>query len=347
MFNPSRPTWYLTAFLGLVAGSTHAEAQPTFMSQVAVSGPGCLVGDNDFTGALVSRVCSSATAEARASAGAAARATHGEMGVKVFAWTTGHIELAQAFAQASIGDDFVVSGLDGNGYLRFHFSIVGTGPKTEVIGPPDRQPVADLGLHLLNTGAVFPVAPGSYFINVPVVPGSNSIAFALVTSARCRSVEGSCMSFADFLHTATITGVSVLDATGTPAPDANWSAASGHAYSGRSTARCEVQLNGGLFLDGNTVRLERLRLVNPTTQSVAIEGKIWLEAPNQPPFSLARFGSDGSVNLPAGFDASAPPAPLFTIVPQFPRGTYAVGCRLLNPVSGEVIITDIRPFIVQ
>lgn len=347
MLNRSRPTWYLTAFLGSFAGSTHAEAQPSFMSTVTVTGPGCAVGDSDFTGALVSKVCSSTAPGARATAAAAARARPGEMGVQVFAWTTGHIEHAQAFAQASISDDFVVTGLDGNGYLRFHFSIVGTGPKTELIGPPNPGPVADLGLHLLNTGAVFPLAPGSQFINVPVVPGSNSIAFALVTSARCRSVEGSCLSFADFLHTATITGVSVLDATGAPAPDANWSAASGHAYSGRSTAHCEVQLNGGLFLDGNTVTVERLRLVNPTTQSVPIEGKIWLETPNQSPFSLARFGSDGSISLPAGFDASASPAPLFTIVPQFPRGMYAVGCRLLNPVSGEVIMADIKPFIVQ
>ena len=52
------------------------------------------------------------------------------------------------------------------------------------------------------------------------------------------------------------------------------------------------------------------------------------------------LGADSSLVLPAGFDIDFAsligPVELFTIDNVlFPSGTYEIGCRLLNPITGE------------
>jgi hypothetical protein len=41
------------------------------------------------------------------------------------------------------------------------------------------------------------------------------------------------------------------------------------------------------------------------------------------------------------------PLPLFAITPQFPRGAYALSCRVLDPVTGKIHVEDFNSFVVQ
>jgi hypothetical protein len=265
--------------LSALVGIAPAAAQ-TFFSGIEVSGPGCLTGDNDFTGALVSKSCELAIPSATASARASARASLGEMGVAVSAVTSGFILHSQAVARAEIGDQFFVTGLDGAGYLRFHFSIVGTGPLVEIVNDPaDPHPVADLALMLHETGAMYPLAPGTQFINVPIVVGANPVTFSLLASARCRSVDGSCTAFADFLNTATIVGISVLDSSGAAAPAANWAAASGYSYSPAPVPpRYIAQIQRPIAVDASS-SFNSTRGVIPVKFSLAVDNVPTCELP--------------------------------------------------------------------
>jgi len=101
------------------------------------------------------------------------------------------------------------------------------------------------------------------------------------------------------------------------------------------------------YVNGDTVTAQILRLANPATISVAIEIKVWFEAPTSPPITFVNLGADGSVVLSAGFNQDFGPRALFQITPAMPRGPYAFSCRIIEPVTGELLTEELNVFMVQ
>lgn len=103
---------------------------------------------------------------------------------------------------------------------------------------------------------------------------------------------------------------------------------------------CDIELSQPSYTSGETVRLSVFRLTNSTAEAQFYEWKLWLKAPGLPDFSLVNQGFDSSLSLPAGFDVDfgslIGPIDVFTVdnVLFFP-GAYEIGCRLLNPITGE------------
>lgn len=96
-----------------------------------------------------------------------------------------------------------------------------------------------------------------------------------------------------------------------------------------------------------------IRLVNPASVPVAVELKSWLTLPDKlsnpsgETFALINVGSDGSLELPPGFDQVIGPITLFTVVQGLPGGFYRWGCRLLNPATGKELNMDFLQFLLN
>lgn len=109
---------------------------------------------------------------------------------------------------------------------------------------------------------------------------------------------------------------------------------------------CNLQLNQLSYLDGDTVILEVFGLANPGLDSVAVEWKVWLRSVLDS-FSLINVGADGTFVLPPGFEQDFGPADLFLVTSEFSRGDYSLGCRMLDPVTGELLAERLVPFTVE
>ncbi len=113
-----------------------------------------------------------------------------------------------------------------------------------------------------------------------------------------------------------------------------------------STPQCDIQLNQANYVDGETVTANVFRFANPTGVPVATEIKCWLGVPGVPPIPVINVGADGSVVFPAGMDIDYGPIPLFPVT-GLPRGSYELSCRLLDPVTGELLCEDRNFFDIQ
>lgn len=111
--------------------------------------------------------------------------------------------------------------------------------------------------------------------------------------------------------------------------------------------RCDIQMSQTSYVTGNVVVAQMLRFTNPTDVPVAIELKLWFEVPGFSPILFVNIGADGSVQLPAHSGQDFGPLPLFTVTPAFPRGTYGFNCRMLHPMTGELLAEDLNPFVIQ
>ena len=103
---------------------------------------------------------------------------------------------------------------------------------------------------------------------------------------------------------------------------------------------CDIELNQPSYSSGETVSLSVFRLTNSSTESQFYEWKLWFRSPGLPVTSLVNYGFNSELALPAGFDVDfaglVGPIVLFTIDDVlFPSGSYEVGCRLVDPVTGE------------
>ena len=107
-----------------------------------------------------------------------------------------------------------------------------------------------------------------------------------------------------------------------------------------SAPTCDIQLNQVTYVDGDTVIANVFRVANLTSAPIAAELKVWQGLPEMPPISLYNVGSDGSFVLSAGFDTDLGPRPLLEVTAALPRGGYEFSCRLLDPVTGELLAED-------
>ncbi len=116
---------------------------------------------------------------------------------------------------------------------------------------------------------------------------------------------------------------------------------------------CDIEISQPTYQFGEVVELSSFRLTNSSPEAQLYEWKLWLESPFLGITSLVNFGADGELALPAGFDvdfaALVGPVELFTVDGViFDPGTYTVGCRLLDPVTGaEYPDADVIVFEVQ
>ena len=112
-------------------------------------------------------------------------------------------------------------------------------------------------------------------------------------------------------------------------------------------AVCDIQLSQGSFQNGEQVTVQVFRFANQKATPLAVEFKLWFEVPGVGPVGLAQSGADGSVIFAAGFNQNFGPFNLFAVAPSMPRGTYAFNCRMVNPVTGGLMVEDLNSFQIQ
>ncbi len=110
---------------------------------------------------------------------------------------------------------------------------------------------------------------------------------------------------------------------------------------------CDIQLNQSMFVDGETVMADVLRLGNPNSSSLAIEWALWLEGFPGGAISVVNTGADGSVVLPAGFETDLGPLVLLGVTAAIPRGDYEFSCRIVNPITKRLLVEDLNLFTIQ
>ena len=91
------------------------------------------------------------------------------------------------------------------------------------------------------------------------------------------------------------------------------------------------------------VTISALSISGEPLEAVAVEWKVWFQIPTIEPIGWLNFGSDGSIVLEAGFFADLAPFDLF-LANEVPLATYTIGCRVLNPVTGELFNEDFTSF---
>ena len=101
-----------------------------------------------------------------------------------------------------------------------------------------------------------------------------------------------------------------------------------------------------IYTAGDTVSVTTFRLGNPGPDPLPVEWNVWLGIPSSPPISAINMGADGSFILPAGFDTDLGPLDLFPAA-GLPLGSYELSCRMLEPVTGELLAEDLNPFQIQ
>lgn len=114
-------------------------------------------------------------------------------------------------------------------------------------------------------------------------------------------------------------------------------------------AACNIELSQDVYFDGDVFTADVFGLANPTlgAEPAAVEWKVWLEPPSQPPLSFLNIGSDGTLVLPGGLDVDLGPVSFFTVISGMDRGFYSLNCRLIDPTTGEQKALDINVFEVQ
>lgn len=101
------------------------------------------------------------------------------------------------------------------------------------------------------------------------------------------------------------------------------------------------------YITGEAVTATEFRIKNLGSVPVKTEIKVFLIIPGIEPISALNIGSDGTFELPAGFNQNFGPLAMFTVTAEIPRGTYEFSSRLLNPVTGELQTEDLNTFVVQ
>jgi hypothetical protein len=108
--------------------------------------------------------------------------------------------------------------------------------------------------------------------------------------------------------------------------------------------KCEVVFTQPTFVEGEFVTPRLIRLRNMDTKPVAVEFKLWLRMPVFGPVALVNVGADSQYQLPATYDREFNYVRLFTVTPDFPRGTYELACTLADPATGEVLSRSVDRF---
>jgi hypothetical protein len=108
---------------------------------------------------------------------------------------------------------------------------------------------------------------------------------------------------------------------------------------------CSTAIDAKDYVPGETVRAGfDIRSAQATTR--AVEMKVWIERGDGLLVSAINRGAAGDQPLVAGEDGHYAEAPLFTVTAGTALGAWSVGCRVLDPITGEVLAEDRDPFTV-
>jgi len=110
---------------------------------------------------------------------------------------------------------------------------------------------------------------------------------------------------------------------------------------------CTVELNQPVYLDGDEVIATSMRLTNPTSQAISVQGWLWFDRPDAAPYRMPGILPEGTFELPPESDQELGPVTLATVTANLPRGSYAFDCRLIDPVTTDYVATDVNPFELQ
>lgn len=109
-------------------------------------------------------------------------------------------------------------------------------------------------------------------------------------------------------------------------------------------ADCDMDTDQASYTIGETLTISVFSVSNPLSGPAPIEWKGFLEIPPYDPIGFINFGADGALVLPAGFVTDFGPIPLLVVDAGIPAGTYTLGCRVLDPVTGALINEDLHTF---
>lgn len=110
---------------------------------------------------------------------------------------------------------------------------------------------------------------------------------------------------------------------------------------------CDIEMNQAIYSEGDSVTADVFQLANPSAAPLAMEVKVWWDLPVGPPSTLFNLGADGSMVVPAGWEANLGPFPIHSVNSSTPRGTYEFSCRLLDPITGKLLFEDVKPYKVE
>lgn len=107
--------------------------------------------------------------------------------------------------------------------------------------------------------------------------------------------------------------------------------------------RCDTSVNAKDFVPLETVEAG-IAFRNGSASGRAVEAKAWIRRADGFLVSAINVGADGSTVLVGGFENVLPQSPLFTVQPSTILGDWEIGCRLLDPITGETIASDVDTF---
>jgi hypothetical protein len=225
--------------------------------------------------------------------------------------------------------NFGVSGHSAPNFLAWNTTAnlsnggIPTGPETLVFSQP-------VGLVQINAGST---SGGQITMQAFNAADALLGSASLTMTAALQTLKITAIGIAKVVITHPVSSAGVLD-------DLAFVQSAG-------VAACNVTLNKTSFVNGDTITIQSWRISNLTSNALPIELKLWLEIPGAPAFGIINLGANGSFVLPAGFDQDLGSFPLVLVTASLPRGNYALNCRFLHPVTGELIVEDLNPFQIQ
>jgi hypothetical protein len=102
---------------------------------------------------------------------------------------------------------------------------------------------------------------------------------------------------------------------------------------------CDTSISGRDFVGGEAAKVGLAIGSNQATDR-ALEVKVWIERSDGLIVSAVNRGAAGDQQLAASQVVVFPPSVVFIVNPSLPLGSWAVGCRLLDPVTGETLVAD-------
>jgi hypothetical protein len=103
--------------------------------------------------------------------------------------------------------------------------------------------------------------------------------------------------------------------------------------------QCDTSVSARDFIPTEPIRIG-LEVANNQATARPVEVKVWIQEGDGSFISAVNLGANGGVFLGANERTTFAQQPLFTVGPATPLGNWTVGCRLLDPVTGETLAED-------
>jgi len=107
---------------------------------------------------------------------------------------------------------------------------------------------------------------------------------------------------------------------------------------------CGIDTNQAVYSPGDALIASTLDVQNLGDNSEAVRVQLGVIRPSAPPIIVYDEGGDGSIVVGGGAVLDLAPLTVGTIPGAVPAGSYALGCRLSDPVTGDIINQTSAPF---